>query len=507
MPQLPPPGPTYDWVGQRAQLATNEALAATALATARGVVTTQTAAIVSAYQAISAAVVAINATAAAHAAARLLANDLRVQLGFGGAEPATCKANSYEGALLPEARATVNTAIKAAVAGGALPALHDWTRDLAMTSLADLMTAPVAADVETNLLYLLQAAGLPVTQWQSGGVARTIVKTFIAGIIDLYSTVAQIAAGGFNATATGPWLDLLSASAYQNDRFLATPASGTVTLASVTDAPTYSIVPKQLLFAWPPTGQKYRNTTGGVLVPGGTLGVTWQAESPGAAWNAPTNGVSALAVTLAGVSITGSSTDVLGTDDETDDGLRARNAGKWGASGAAGNDAGYLGWARAASAQVTRVAVADNAPIDGQVTVVVAGPTGTAPSSAVAAVDAYIGARRACGVRVFTVPATERLVKVTGKITVASGTADVLGRAITSIAAYINGLPLAAAAGGEGVPGGVTVSRVQIEAAIASPFPKNTTFPFVVLPVKDFDLAAYEVATFDASGLTVEYSP
>lgn len=332
-------------------------------------------------------------------------------------------------------------------------------------TLKDFQNAPTEDQLFDGFLALLALAGLPVTSWHVGGVARTLARLVARGVVKVTAVIAAIATGGFNRYASGEWLSLLSRELYENDRFPATFAQGQVQLSlSSALAGPYTIVAEQLWFEW--NGRRYRNTTG--TPPGspltfpGTVTLSIKAESPGSLYNAPDN-LLVPKTPLAGMVILASAISVQGTDLETDRSIQARNSGKWGQVGPAANDDGWEAYARAASAEVTRVLVLENTPDPGAVRVVVAGVAGALAAPTLATVNSYLDARRPLCVLVEAINATEEAVAVTGTVRILSSHPNA-SSALAQVVDALNTLLATIALGGtvrlsdlyaeiEGVPG------------------------------------------------------
>jgi len=312
-----------------------------------------------------------------------------------------------------------------------------------MLTLKDFLQPPSEEQLADEFIGLLAVAGFPVTSWQVGGVARTLARLVARGVVKLHQVVAAIATGGFNSYASPEWLALLSRERYQNEPRPATFAQGQVQLglANALAGP-YTITVGQLWFVW--GKRRYRNTSGGTLSWPDTLTLAFEAESPGAAFNAPDNSLS-LQTPLAGVDVLAAQVTVQGTDAETPQELRARNAGKWGTVGPAANDDGWETYAREASSEVKRVLVLENTPSDGAVRVVVAGSSGALSGPTLATINSYLDARRPLCVGVEAINATEQNVSLV--MTVRIRTSDPnSGAAFLQVAeklvAYFASLPI-----------------------------------------------------------------
>lgn len=234
------------------------------------------------------------------------------------------------------------------------------------------------ATILSNLLGYLTTRGFPVTNWSSGSVGDTLTQVWSQAVADLAGTLVNLAASGFLPTAVGGWLDLLALGAYQATRNPAVLAVGTFQLACAGASGPYAVAVGQLWVA-DAFGRRFNNTTGGTLLSGTTLLLTFQAESPGAAWNVGVGAALALQTPLAGVTVTpynlGGNTWLTqpGADAETDAALALRCTLKWSALAGLGGQGGATTaaiafWAKQATPSatfanpVTRVLVSSGTP-------------------------------------------------------------------------------------------------------------------------------------------------
>lgn len=269
-----------------------------------------------------------------------------------------------------------------------------------MPTLQDLLTPQTADEQKSTLLAALQAVtpAFPVTSWLEGGIARTLVELFAEGLAQMSQLVANVAAGGFLLLASGDWLTLVAEQVYEIERNEAQYTQGTCQLAAVPTSSGATITPGQLV-ATTSSGLRYSNTNGGTLAPGGTLNLTFKAESPGAAYNVGVGTITTLSTPLPGVAINnpdlGGGTWITsqGADEETDASLQARCQARWPSLGSAPTDSPFDLWAKTASATVTRTKVLPDSTTPGQVDVYLAGASGSVGAGTVAAVQAYIDPR------------------------------------------------------------------------------------------------------------------
>lgn len=269
-------------------------------------------------------------------------------------------------------------------------------------SLASLLVPVTEEEALDFSLSTLQALGFSATSWQPGSVQRTLVQLSASIYASLSSTVALIAAAGFNSLATGGWLDVLSEDYFANTRVAAVETQGVVRLTASPTAPPVVIAAGDLQIANTATQAAntatFRNTSGGTLNPGGTLDVDVEAETAGAASNLANSVALYMWTSLVGVSATNPPLGSTGTwitragaDAETDERLRERNVNKWSTLSYAAVDGAYRAWALAADDSVTRVKVRSNNPYGpGSVDVVCATAIGGISTTQAADILDYI---------------------------------------------------------------------------------------------------------------------
>lgn len=264
-------------------------------------------------------------------------------------------------------------------------------------TLAQLLTPSTEEEALQYLLDQLDDLGFSAKSWQAGSHRRTIIQLFARVYSGFTTTIAEIAAAGFNESSTGGWLTLFAKSNYDNTRTVALTTRGTLTLTASASAPgPFTITAGQLVFADTVNGYTYRNTTGGTLNASSTLDLTIESETAAASRDVAPSTITVMKTPLAGVTCdnpipTGLDSWITrnGADAETDIALRARNTAKWGTLGIAPGLA-YKYNALAASDSVRRVEVNDNNPRGaGTLDIYIAGDSGALSGSIVTAVEEY----------------------------------------------------------------------------------------------------------------------
>jgi uncharacterized phage protein gp47/JayE len=295
-----------------------------------------------------------------------------------------------------------------------------------MTSLAELTQPDTSDDVLRFLLQMLTLRGFPATSWASGSVAPTILGAEADYFADLGQAIARIAKGGFIDDAEGAWLDLLCLSFYQEARVPAVFTQGTVVLTDTANQGPFTIAPGTVWVTEGTRTLRFVNLTGGVLPLGGALPLTFQAESPGAAFNLANDTITVLITTLPGVSISnvppiGALTWVtqVGADAESDPAYRGRCKAKWGTLGSGSNAEAFVYNATTPSVtgttEVTRVQIYGD-PTTGAVTLFVAGALGPVSLDALTRVDAVMEKKRPLTVPVLTLNATPSQTAIAGVV-------------------------------------------------------------------------------------------
>lgn len=189
-------------------------------------------------------------------------------------------------------------------------------------TLTELLAVRTAQDEEASLLSVLKSASFPVTDWEAGGVAHTMVKAIAASLGDLTALVAAVAAGGYTNLAKDldpTWLDLIGEHFYGVPRARATY---TKQLCRVTCAPGFG--PQTINVGFRARGPVniYEYQGAPVIVPDADyVDVELRAESPGSDYDDPANTIVTIVTPLPGLSINNPPTNFGGTSS----GSAARN--------------------------------------------------------------------------------------------------------------------------------------------------------------------------------------
>ncbi len=367
---------------------------------------------------------------------------------------------------------------------------------MSQLTLAQLRTE-ITEDQATQLLIdQLTIAGFSGTSWQSGSEQRTTLE--MMGWV--YASSSQLAASAvdfaFNEASSGDALTEFSDSHYDNQRVVAGAAQHTCTLTCAAGSGPYTPAVGDLVGT--DGVVTFRNITGGeALVEGGTLDLTFQAETTGAAGNVAVGTITTLNTPLAGVTINnpdlgaGTSVTTLGQDDELDPALQARNRTKWASLPIETPADGYEYIARTAVSNI-RVKVDDSNPRGpGTIDIYIAGGSGVATSAEEAAVQAAYDARIMGALHDAVISASDT-VNFVFTVYYESGlvAAELKVLVDAAITAYVNGAPIDGYDYSPG-PSGVLLyndlTRV-IEAV------EGVTTVVLTTPAADFSVTAWRVA-------------
>lgn len=239
-----------------------------------------------------------------------------------------------------------------------------------------------------------------VTNYNSGGIFRTLLEIFTRGVKCFYDLLANVIRQAFVQTATGNWLDL-KVGEIGITRKPATKTLGDITFRRVGTSgnvviPAGSIVETDV----DTRGRKYRFVTiAEVILLTGTTSVAAPAtaEFEGAEFNLGNSTIKHLVTTIAGVDSVDNPDGWLtreGTDVENDTDLRYRYRLKWEELAMGATKMAYVGYAMEVNG-VVDVEVDDAWPRgQGTVDVYITGTNGFPTDELLAAVQAVVNAKK-----------------------------------------------------------------------------------------------------------------
>ncbi|WP_437606248.1 baseplate J/gp47 family protein [Sorangium sp. So ce834] len=297
----------------------------------------------------------------------------------------------------------------------------------------DQLIKPLTRDqVKESMYRLLTAAGLQVTSWQEGGVARTIIAVCAAIFAGFTEVIALAIRANFLDLAEGIWLTLLAYYVYGVTRIEATFASGQVTLVN-TGGGVYEFEPGEFFCRNPTTDAHYTNVSAFTLGAGQTLTIDVRAVEAGAGGTSSAGQISSLVTAMLYVTVS-NATAIVGRDQELDPALRQRCRDALGSLSPNGPEAAYVYWAKSAkrsdgtTVNVNRVWVSKSSST-GQVRVIVASPSG-AVSGTIGDLTTDLGAvNHAIQTKVVPLPATCTVESAVPVAIAVTGTAWVMAAA------------------------------------------------------------------------------
>lgn len=330
-----------------------------------------------------------------------------------------------------------------------------------MNDLSALLTARSKDVIYDDLITKAHAVGLRARGWDSKRIARVLLEIEAQTVEAWESVRVAITRGGYlGDDEFGPfglWLDLVALGWFQELRGEATFVEGHMVLCEFADDSLHVIEPGSLIAVFGPelaNPLRYVNVDGGTLPKGGTLSLTFRAESPGAIYNVPSGAITFLHTPLVGVrvenpadSVTGTWLTRAGKDPESDASLRAKCRDKWGSLGAGGNLAAVRYRIRKAaelfSLSVSRFTIRDDNPNGpGSVDAYLATPAGPASIAEVMVVRSFLGKLKAVGTgRLRCFPATLLEVPLVAKLR-NSVNPNAISEAIQRIVAFQATYPL-----------------------------------------------------------------
>ena len=383
------------------------------------------------------------------------------------------------------------------------------------TSMVSLLNPPTYEEVKGGLVQLLYDSGIiGVLNWQTGSVPNALLETEAHTVYQWLQDQTVVVAQGLNSIATGEPLTSLSYEVYQNDRGTGKITIGTLQLTDTAGAGPFQFNGLQVSFRNGLNGTLVYNGTNVVynLPQNGSVNVTVQSAAPGAVYAQV--GIGAINTWarggLPGVSVRNTSSWLTGaaaqagTDDESDDALRQRNAAQWATLGVGSPPPAYLKWAKDADpTAITRANVlTDLFLLDpGRVDVIIAGAGGAVSPSVVLAAQNNIAPLQVGGTRI---PTTARAVvtsAVNHTVTV-SGTIFVQREYNTSAFQGVIAANVASWAAAQPIGGIISWERllgvILLPAGVRAGVITNVSN---FLPSEDVVLDFDEVAVFDISGL------
>jgi uncharacterized phage protein gp47/JayE len=325
-------------------------------------------------------------------------------------------------------------------------------------TLDDLIQGESEDTALTFLLTSLASIGFPTTSWSPTGRIYSALRVFAKGLSNVFTAITEITKGGLLGLSTKGWLTLLSKEQYDNTRFEATFAEGTVTLTVAAGAGPYPIAPGASIVYETLTLRRYFSTNvTTVTLPAGpsTTPLTYRAEFKGSAYNAPLGASMGFVTPLPGVTATLTDTQGTGTwltkqgtDEEADEPLRTRDRTRWATLGLQKPEDAYVYLAMnvpGVGTPATKVKVdASNPHGPGTMDIWLASNAGPLPAADEALVAAYLEslASPAAQDGLQVANALVLAISVAVRIEYQGVFATAIAEARDAVKAYVDGLPI-----------------------------------------------------------------
>jgi uncharacterized phage protein gp47/JayE len=357
-------------------------------------------------------------------------------------------------------------------------------------SLSDLISLPTKEQIIDKFVGILRLAGFPTASWQTTSFMRHTVEGESELYVDLATLIQQIGKGGFIKLAGevgDSWVDLCAENVFNETRKAAIYTQGKATLTDAAGVGPVTINAGAFWIANEDKSLRYYNVAGGTLPLGGTLTLTFTAETAGAKWNEGNNALTQILTPQPGVTVNNPALDTgtwitqQGADAESNTALAQRCMDKWSLVGSGSDDGAYRYHVTSVSSEITRARI--YSPGQGAVRVVVAGSAGPVSSTALAAAAALIESKRPLGVPdVVVLNATSNVQTLAGTLYIKVGYDP--AAALSAVQSAVNSF-------GSGLALGSKVSREKIIGAIVG----VTGVDDIELtsPASDVQLAASEV--------------
>jgi len=277
------------------------------------------------------------------------------------------------------------------------------------------MNVKPRADIKTDLATGYARGG--ITNFNTVGVANTQVEAAGDVVGDLYDYGIGCVKSGMAETATGTWLDT-KVKERKITRLAAVKTRGYVPLGrSAAGVVDYPIAAGKIVSTPKDSnGKRYRYTVvADTYLPAGdtSVQVLVEAEETGDAYNVAAGAITEVVSSIPGIETVTNASDwvtIEGAASESDERLRLRYYLAWDALSTGSTSAAYLFWALSADVRVAVAWIDFYDPrSDGTIDIYIVPTGGGSPSaSLIAAVQAYVDARRPAGSDVLVLgPATK----------------------------------------------------------------------------------------------------
>lgn len=188
-------------------------------------------------------------------------------------------------------------------------------------TFADLRTPESIASIRARLIAALNAAGAPTDSWAPSstggtenlradmwaGVCAALVSQRVAQAVNMRGLPLAVAAAAAEGATPGPatlGLRKLVRDFYKLQWRDPTFTIENIRLSTIGSPASYTFNPGDLWVRADDTGNRYNNIAGGVLTPGLTLDLPFQAENPGSSYSDSAGTITTMVTARAGVQCT-----------------------------------------------------------------------------------------------------------------------------------------------------------------------------------------------------------
>jgi hypothetical protein len=253
-------------------------------------------------------------------------------------------------------------------------------------ALAAMVVKQTAAQILAIGLEVAEAIGLEVTTWRAGDPTRSYYKYLAVVLESLEQQNVDAINAGFLRSAEDEWLEVYAEDMYGVTPIPAGYATPTVTLTN-TGTRRYELDAGDIVARSSTTSKTYHSTDAGTWVGGTTLEIAFIADEAGADSSVGEDEVDELVTTYLGLEITGSTASTA-ADKQGDDSVRQQCEDSRGAVSPDGPADAYAYVVKnselTGDTEITRAETDDDSGTL-EVTVYVAGNSGTVSSTSIAA--------------------------------------------------------------------------------------------------------------------------
>lgn len=190
-------------------------------------------------------------------------------------------------------------------------------------NIDELLAEQSKESILNSMLDAAETIGLPMRSWSPIGPGRTLFSATASVLAKVAIPIRSMIAGAYLERATGPWLTLLARYVYGVERIGASFATGPIKFSNASALP-FSFDAFDVVIISEVNGKTYRNAVD-ITIPAFASDVSTGciAIEIGSASNAAIGQIDRFETPVAGLTVTNTGA-VVGSDEESDEALRAR---------------------------------------------------------------------------------------------------------------------------------------------------------------------------------------